>query len=120
MANADASPPDPDDHKHVHVRLGDARTSIYDLITEYLQAAGKAPDWYWRTAGRLEGSEADDLEELLTSAFEAGAFIFHDHPEDVKFQWVTEEECERERRTEERGESREDARRERTSLSHYA
>lgn len=110
----------PDDHKHVHVRLSDDHTSIYDLITEYLQAAGKAPDWYWRTAGRLEGSEADDLEELLTSAFEAGAFIHHDHPEDVRFQWVTEEECERERRTEERSDQREDARRERSSLSHYA
>ena len=110
----------PDDHKHVHVRLADDHTSVYDLITEYLQAAGKAPDWYWRTAGRLEGSEADDLEELLTSAFEAGAFIHHDHPEDVRFQWVTEEECERERRTEERTDQREDARRERSSLSHYA
>lgn len=118
------TPPPPaaesDDHKHVHVRLADERTSVYDLITEYLQAAGKAPDWYWRTAGRLEGSEADDLEELLTSAFEAGAFIHHDHPEDVRFQWVTEEECERERRTEERTDAREDARRERSSLSHYA
>lgn len=109
-----------EEHRHLHVRVADSRTSVYDLITEYLQAAGKAPDWFWRTAGRLEGSEAEDLEELLSSAFEAGAYIVHDHPEDVRFQWVSEEECERERRAEERGEQREESRRERSSLSHYA
>ncbi|HYK92669.1 MAG TPA: hypothetical protein VEY07_01330 [Thermoplasmata archaeon] len=119
--SAESSPaPSDAEHKHLHVRLADSRTSVYDLITEYLQAAGKAPDWYWRTAGRLEGSEADDFEELLASAFEAGAYIVHDHPEDVRFQWVSEEECERERRAEERGDQREDSRRERSSLSHYA
>jgi hypothetical protein len=106
--------------KHMHVRLTDEHSSIYDLITEYLQASGKAPDWFWRTAGRLEGNDADNLEELLASAFEAGAFISHDHPEDLEFKWVTEEECERDRRREERGEQREAARKERTSLSHYA
>jgi hypothetical protein len=106
--------------RHVHVRLTDERSSIYDLITEYLQASGKAPDWYWRTAGHLEGNETDNLEELLSSAFEAGAFIAHDHPEDLQFHWVTEEECEKERRKEERGEQREATRKERTSLSHYA
>ena len=120
----DSSSPPPaeseEERTHLHVRLLDSRSSIYDLITEYLQAAGKAPDWYWRTAGRLEGSEADDLEELLSSAFEAGAFILHDHPEDLKFQWVSEEECERERRAEERGDERDESRRERSSLSHYA
>ena len=109
-----------EDRTHLHVRLTDSRSSIYDLITEYLQAAGKAPDWYWRTAGRLEGTDADNFEELLSSAFEAGAFISHDHPEDVKFDWVTEEQCEKERRTEERGEHGEDSRKERSSLSHYA
>jgi hypothetical protein len=118
------TPPDapngPDRDKHLHVRLSDENSSIYDLITEYLQASGKAPDWYWRTAGRLEGTEADNLEELLASAFEAGAFIAHDHPEDVEFKWVSEDECERDRRREERGEQREAARKERTSLSHYA
>jgi len=106
--------------RHLHVRLADDRTSIYDLVTEYLQAAGKAPDWYWRTAGRLEGNEADNFEEILASAFEAGAFIAHDHPEDLEFRWVSEEECERERRREERGEQHEAAKKERTSLSHYA
>jgi hypothetical protein len=106
--------------RHLHVRLADERSSIYDLITEYLQASGKAPDWYWRTAGRLEGSEADNFEEILASAFEAGAFIAHDHPEDVEFRWVTEEECERERRREERGAQGEASKKERTSLSHYA
>jgi hypothetical protein len=106
--------------RHLHVRLADERTSIYDLITEYLQASGKAPDWYWRTAGRLEGNDADNLEELLSSAFEAGAFISHDHPEDLEFVWVTEEECEKERRREERGGQSDASKKERTSLSHYA
>ncbi|MCI4331807.1 MAG: hypothetical protein L3K19_08210 [Thermoplasmata archaeon] len=109
-----------EDRKHLHVRLTDQRSSVYDLVTEYLQAAGKAPDWYWRTAGRLEGSEGDNLEELLTSAFEAGAFIAHDHPEDLKFLWVSEEECERERRADERGEQGQESGKERSSLSHYA
>ncbi len=109
-----------EERTHLHVRLTDTRSSIYDLITEYLQAAGKAPDWYWRTAGRLEGSDADNFEELLSSAFEAGAFISHDHPDDLRFDWVTEEQCEKERRSEERGEQRDDARKERSSLSHYA
>jgi hypothetical protein len=106
--------------RHVHVRTADERTSIYDLITEYLEAAGKAPDWFWRTAGRLEGNDADNLEDLLANAFEAGAFIAHDHPDDLEFKWVTEEECEKERRREERGEQREAAKKDRTSLSHYA
>ena len=106
--------------RHLHVRLKDDRSSIYDLVTEYLQAAGKAPDWYWRTAGRLEGTDADNFEELLSSAFEAGAFIAHEHPEDLKFDWVSEEECEKERRREERGEEREATKKERSSLSHYA
>lgn len=119
MTPADA-PETADRSRHVHVRLSDEQSSIYDLITEYLQASGKAPDWYWRTAGHLEGNEADNLEELLSSAFEAGAFIAHDHPEDVTFKWVTEEECEKERKREERGELREAAKKERSSLSHYA
>ena len=106
--------------RHLHVRLADDRSSIFDFITEYLQAAGKTADWYWRTAGRLEGNEGDNLEELLSSAFEAGAYLAHDHPEDVEFLWVTEEECEKERRLEERGDQREAARKERSSLSHYA
>jgi hypothetical protein len=115
------SAPGPDDNdRHLHVRLADDKSSIYDLLTEYLQAAGKAPDWFWRLAGRLEGSDADNLEELLSSAFEAGAFIAHEHPEDLEFRWVTEEECEKERRREERGEEREAAKKERSSLSHYA
>jgi hypothetical protein len=119
MTPAETPAPEEKD-RHLHVRLADERSSIYDLITEYLQASGKAPDWYWRTAGRLEGSDSDNLEELLSSAFEAGAFIAHDHPEDVQFRWVTEEECEKERRREERGEQHEATRKERSSLSHYA
>jgi len=120
----DAAPPAEDDKqptdRHLHVKLSDERSSIFDFITEYLQAAGKTADWYWRTAGRLEGNEADNLEELLSSAFEAGAYLAHDHPEDLEFLWVTEEECEKERRAEERGDQREAARKERSSLSHYA
>lgn len=106
--------------RHLHVRLADERASIFDFITEYLQAAGKTADWYWRTAGRLEGNEADNLEELLSSAFEAGAFIAHDHPKDLEFLWVTEDECETERKREERGEAREAAKKDRSSLPHYA
>ncbi len=123
MTPATDAPPaeNPDRDRHLHVRVADERTSIYDLITEYLEAAGKAPDWFWRSAGRLEGTEPDNLEDLLANAFEAGAFIAHDHPEDIDFKWVTEEECERERRKEERGEQqREAAKKDRSSLSHYA
>ncbi|MGI0140653.1 MAG: hypothetical protein ACREBT_05865 [Thermoplasmata archaeon] len=120
MAEPVDSKPSDDKDRHLHVRLSDSRTAIYDLITEYLQAAGKAPDWYWRLAGRVEGNDADNLEELLSSAFEAGAFIAHDHSEDVQFSWVTEEECDREKRREERGGERADAAKERSSLSHYA
>jgi hypothetical protein len=119
MTAEDAPGPDEKD-RHLHVRLADDRSSIYDLVTEYLQASGKAPDWYWRTAGRLEGSDAENLEELLSSAFEAGAFVAHDHPEDLEFLWVTEEECEKQRRRDENGEEREAAKKERSSLSHYA
>lgn len=108
-----------DERRHLHVRLTDARGSALDLITEYLQAAGKAPDWYWRLAGRLEGTEPENIEDLITSAFEAGAFIAHEHPEDLKFDWVSEEECEKERKNEERGKEREESRKERSTMSHY-
>ena len=119
MTSSESAAPTERD-RHLHVRLTDERSSTYDLITEYLQASGKAPDWYWRTAGRLEGNEADNFEEILSSAFEAGAFITHDHPEDVEFKWVSEEECEKERRREERGAQGEASKKERSSLSHYA
>ncbi len=123
MANSEpeGAPHEPEEKdRHLHVRLADPKGSIFDFITEYLQAAGKTADWYWRTAGRLEGNEAENLEELLSSAFEAGAFIAREHPNDLDFLWVTEEECEKERRREERGEQREAARKERSSLPHYA
>ena len=115
-----AAKPDEDKDRHLHIRLSDERGSIFDFITEYLHAAGKTADWYWRTAGRLEGNEAEKLEELLSSAFEAGAFIAHEHPEDLDFLWVTEDECEKERRKEERGEQRDAARKDRSALPHYA
>jgi hypothetical protein len=117
--SAPDAPASSEKDRHLHVRLADERTSVYDLITEYLQAAGKAPDWYWRTAGRLEGSEGDNLEELLSSAFEAGAYVSHDHPEDLEFLWVTEEECEKERRREERSGQGEASKKERESRVHY-
>jgi hypothetical protein len=113
-------PPAADDGKHLHVRVKDSRNAIYDLITEYLQAAGKAADWYWRTAGRLEGTDSENLEELLASAFEAGAFIAHDHPEELVFRWVDENECERERKADERSSDRDGTRKERGTMSHYA
>ncbi len=121
MSPADAAaPPAHETDRHVHVRLTDDRTSIYDLITEYLEAAGKAPDWYWRSAGRLEGNDAENLEDLIANAFEAGAFMAHDHPEDLEFRWVSEAECEKERAREERGEATAAAKKDRSSLSHYA
>jgi len=79
------------------VHLTDQHTTYYDLVTEFLQAAGKAPDWFWRLVGSFGTHEAEKMEEIISSAFEAGAFISHDHPEDLEFDWVTEEECESER-----------------------
>ena len=84
--------------RHVHVHLTDPHATYYDLVTEFLQAAGKAPDWFWRLVGSFGSHESEKLEEIISSAFEAGAFISHDHPEDVEFEWVTEEQCEEERR----------------------
>jgi hypothetical protein len=98
MARAESSGGYDHHDRHVHVHLADARATYYDLVTEFLQAAGKAPDWYWRLVGSFGPHESEKLEEIISSAFEAGAFISHDHPEDVEFEWVTEEECEDERR----------------------
>jgi len=80
------------------VHLTDQHTTYYDLVTEFLQAAGKAPDWFWRLVGSFGTHEAEKMEEIISAAFEAGAFIAHDHPEDLEFDWITEEECEAERR----------------------
>ena len=91
--------------RHVHVHLTDPRATYYDLVTEFLQAAGKAPDWFWRLVGSFGAHESEKLEEIISSAFEAGAFISHDHPEDVDFEWVTEAQCEAERQA---GEAPED------------
>ena len=87
----------PQGDRHLHVHLSDQHTTYYDLVTEFLQAAGKAPDWFWRLVGSFGTHEAEKMEEIISTAFEAGAFISHDHPEDVEFDWVTEEECEQER-----------------------
>jgi hypothetical protein len=111
--------------RHLHVHLTDQHTTFYDLVTEFLQAAGKAPDWYWRLVGSFGAHEAEKMEEVISSAFEAGAFIAHDHPEDLDFDWVTEEECAQERQQDEEvasGEPEESERRptappSRTSLS---
>lgn len=108
MARAESSAGVDHQDRHVHVHLSDPRATYYDLVTEFLQAAGKAPDWFWRLVGSFGTHESEKLEEIISSAFEAGAFVAHDHPEDVEFEWVSEEECEEERReaeeTEEAGE----------------
>jgi len=83
--------------RHLHVHLTDQHTTYYDLVTEFLQAAGKAPDWFWRLVGSFGTHEAEKMEEIISTAFEAGAFISHDHAEDLEFDWVTEEECAQER-----------------------
>ncbi len=98
MARAQSSAGYDHADRHLHVHLTDPRATYYDLVTEFLQAAGKAPDWFWRLVGSFGPHEAEKLEEIISSAFEAGAFIAHDHPEDVELDWVTEEECEEERR----------------------
>ncbi len=95
--------------RHVHVHLTDPRATYYDLVTEFLQAAGKAPDWFWRLVGSFGAHESEKLEEIISSAFEAGAFISHDHPEDVDFEWVTETQCEAERQSAEAPEDEEGA-----------
>lgn len=93
----------PQGDRHLHVHLTDPHTTYYDLVTEFLQAAGKAPDWFWRLVGSFGTHEAEKMEEIISTAFEAGAFVSRDHPEDLELDWVTEEECEQERReTEER------------------
>ncbi len=121
---APAPPPaknEEETRRHLHVRLADEHAAIHDYITEYLQEAGKAPDWYWRTAGRIEeDNESENLDELLISAFEAGAYLAREHPEELRFERVTDAECERQRRAEEQGNQRDDSRKERSSLSHYA
>jgi hypothetical protein len=83
--------------RHLHVHVTDPRATYYDLVTEFLQAAGKAPDWFWRLVGSFGTHEAEKMEEIISSAFEAGAYVAHDHAEDIDFEWVTEEECEAER-----------------------
>jgi hypothetical protein len=87
----------PQGDRHLHVHLTDQHTTYYDLVTEFLQAAGKAPDWYWRLVGSFGVHEAEKMEEIISTAFEAGAFISHEHSEDLEFDWVTEEECAQER-----------------------
>ncbi len=104
MARAESTAGYDQSDRHVHVHLTDEHATYYDLVTEFLQAAGKAPDWYWRLVGSFGPHESEKLEEIISSAFEAGAFVAHDHPEDVDFEWVTEEQCEEERRSAEASE----------------
>ncbi len=107
MARAESNSTDGHHDRHIHVHLTDPRATYYDLVTEFLQAAGKAPDWFWRLVGSFGAHESEKLEEIISSAFEAGAFISHDHPEDVDFEWVTEEQCEAERQAAETSEDEE-------------
>ncbi len=110
-----------EDRRHLHVRLTREDSAIYDMITLYLEVSGKAPDWYWRTVGRQEGEDADTMEELLSSAFEAGVYMAREHADQVRLQWVTADECERERKAEARNASPEESKqKERSALSHYA
>ncbi len=97
MARAESNAGYDHHDRHLHVHVTDPRATYYDLVTEFLQAAGKAPDWFWRLVGTFGTHEAEKMEEIISSAFEAGAYIAHDHPEDLDFEWVTEEECEEER-----------------------
>jgi hypothetical protein len=118
---ANASPAKGEERKHLHIRLSTEDAAIYDFITLYLEVAGKAPDWYWRTVGRLEGEENDTMEELLASAFEAGVYMAREHADQVRLEWVTSKECESERRNEVKSAVPEESRlRERSALSHYA
>jgi len=105
MARAESTAGYDHHDRHLHVHVTDPRATYYDLVTEFLQAAGKAPDWFWRLVGSFGTHEAEKMEEIISSAFEAGAYIAHDHPEDIDFEWVTEEECEAERQGEETGEA---------------
>ncbi len=98
MARAESTAGYDHHDRHLHVHVTDPRATYYDLVTEFLQAAGKAPDWFWRLVGSFGTHEAEKMEEIISSAFEAGAYIAHDHAEDLDFEWVTEEECEAERR----------------------
>ena len=107
MARAESTAGYDHHDRHVHVHLTDPNATYYDLVTEFLQAAGKAPDWFWRLVGSFGAHESEKLEEIISSAFEAGSFIAHDHPEDVDFEWVTEEQCEAERQTAEEAEAQE-------------
>lgn len=109
------------ERKHLHVKLSSEDAAIYDMITLYLEVSGKAPDWYWRTVGRLEGEDADTMEELLASAFEAGAYMAREHADQVKLQWVSYAECERERKADDSHNPPDETRqKERSALSHYA
>ncbi len=103
MARAESSAGYDHHDRHLHVHVTDPRATYYDLVTEFLQAAGKAPDWFWRLVGSFGTVEAEKMEEIISSAFEAGAYIAHDHGEDLEFDWVTEDECESERREGESG-----------------
>ena len=107
MARAESTAGYNHSDRHVHVHLTDPHATYYDLVTEFLQAAGKAPDWFWRLVGSFGSHESEKLEEIISSAFEAGAFIAHDHGEDIDFEWVTEEQCEEERRAAEAPEEEE-------------
>lgn len=82
--------------KHLHVEIVHARAGLHDLITEYMIVAGKAPDWFWQTAGRIAGQNTGDLDEILSTAFEAGAYISRDQPNDLGFRWIDDDQCDRE------------------------
>ncbi|MCL4323961.1 MAG: hypothetical protein M1144_00620 [Candidatus Thermoplasmatota archaeon] len=110
-----------DETKHLHVKLGSEETDVYDVITLYLEVAGRSPDTFWRGVGRLEKEDEDSMADLLISAFKAGVFLAREHPEEVRTLWVTEKECSEEQKAESREESTQQSRKkESTAFSHYA
>lgn len=116
-----ASPHRKEERKHLHVRLTSEDSDIYDIITQYLENAGRSPDTYWRSVGRLEEDDSDTMFDLLSSAFEAGVFISRERPDLVRTLWVTQKECEAERKEGGEGSGDEQSRmREKSALSHYA
>lgn len=108
-----------EDPKHVHVKLEPEDADVYDVITLYLEVAGRSPDTFWRSVGRLEKQDEDTMADLLISSFKAGVFLAREHPEQVRTLWVTERECSEEQKNESE-EEKKSRKRESATFSHYA
>jgi hypothetical protein len=107
--------------KHVHVKFSPEDTDVYDVITLYLEEAGRSPDTFWRSVGRLEKQDEDTMADLLISAFKAGTFFAREHPEQVRTVWVTEQECSQEQKEDsDEAKKAQSRKRESAAFSHYA